>query len=474
MKEELLQILVKRAILIPSCEPYGAVAGFYDYGPIGALLKRKLQELWRETFLRQNGWLEVETSHILPHAVLKASGHADSFSDPVVACKKCKATFREDEVSGRKNCPRCGAAEGFEGKGSFNLMFKTSIGPLEGSAAYCRPETAQGIFLDFPRIFKTYGGKLPMAIGQVGRSYRNEISPRQGLIRMREFSQMEIEYFFSPKEPKMPQFAEVADEKISIKGDNSKKGGETTEMSAREAVEKGIIENEMLAYFMAKQTQFYLSLGIPFGKFWFRKLAKEEMPHYSKGNFDLECETSYGIIETVGNAYRTDFDLSVHAAGSKSDMSVFSEETKEKIMPHVVEPSMGADRTIWCVLEHTFRKASKEKEWDWFDFPPSIAPYTVAVFPLMKKDGLDAKALEIANALRAEFDATYSESGSIGRRYARADEVGTPYCVTVDYDTLKDDTVTVRFRNDGKQARFGVSSLARELREFARNGRTSL
>jgi glycyl-tRNA synthetase len=474
MKEELLQILVKRAFLIPSCEPYGNLAGFYDYGPVGCLLKRKLQRLWRHIFLRENGWLEVETSHILPHAVLKASGHADSFTDPMVVCKKCKAAFREDEATGKKNCARCGTADGFEKKGSFNLMFKTSIGPTEGSVAYCRPETAQGIFLDFPRIFKTYGSKLPMAIGQIGHSYRNEISPRQGLIRMREFSQMEIEYFFNPKEQKMPGFEKMADEKIRIKDDHSKKDGAISETSAKEAVGSGLVENEMLAYFMAKQTLFYLSLGIPYEKFWFRKLGADEMPHYSKGNFDLECETSYGVIETVGNAYRTDFDLSSHASASKSDMSVFIEEAKEKIIPHVVEPSMGVDRTIWCVLEHTFRKANSQKEWDWFDFPPAIAPYLVAVFPLMKKDGLDGKAQEIAAKLRGEFDVMYSESGSIGKRYARADEIGTPYCITIDYDTLKDNTVTVRFRNDGKQTRVGVDSLASELHSYLKDSKTAL
>lgn len=509
--DALVDVAIRRSILIPSAEIYGSPAGFFDYGPIGCAIKRKIENLWREEMLVKEGFHEIETSMILPEAVLVASGHAANFKDPIVSCKKCNARFRADhlleenegvrkagkKVEGlpaekltellREHKVACPNDKGeLSDVGYFNMMFKTAIGAGGKRVAYCRPETAQGIFLDFARIVKNYGGKLPIGIGQAGRSFRNEISPRQGLVRMREFSQMELEYFFNPSQQSHPKFGAVKDEKLVFEMED----GAVRELPLSQALSEGIVPNEIMAYCLWKQERLYLACGIPREKMRFRKIPADDTPHYSRGNIDLVVETSYGPIETTGTAYRTDFDLSSHAKHSGADLSVFVDEEKKKVVPHVVEPSMGTDRMLWCVLEHCFREKSAaisegngahspeanraEKEWDWFDFPPAIAPYHAWVFPLMKKDGMDGKAREVEAMLREAGLSVYcQESGSIGKRYARADEAGVPYCITVDYDTLKDDTVTLRFRNDGKQVRMKIDGLAANILSFVKDGKTT-
>ncbi|MEM4633971.1 MAG: glycine--tRNA ligase, partial [Candidatus Anstonellaceae archaeon] len=329
--ERLMDIAIRRAFLIPSSEIYGSPAGFYDYGPVGCSIKKKIEELWRLEMLQKEGFHEIETSIILPHAVLKASGHADNFADPLVSCKSCKGKFRADQLleqneSARKDgvaasgispsqlsellkkynvvCPNCKKPELSE-VGWFNLMFSTNIGPIEGNTAYFRPETAQGIFLDYLRIIRNYGNKLPIGIGQVGKSARNEISPRQGIIRMREFTQMELEYFFDPSDQTHPKFDKIKKEKLRF----AMEGG-ISEIEIGKAVESGLIANQIMAYLLWKQKIIYTAAGIPQEKFAFRKMPKEETPHYSLGNVDMEVETSYGTIETAGTAYRTDYDLS--------------------------------------------------------------------------------------------------------------------------------------------------------------------
>jgi len=247
------------------------------------------------------------------------------------------------------------------------------------------------------------------------------------------------------------------------------------EATLREIVKKKWATDEIMAYFLLKQWDFYRSLNIPEEKMWFRVLEQGEVPHYSMGNVDMEVDTSYGVIETTGNAYRTDFDLSAHAKESGKDMGVHVEGKKGKIIPHVFELSMGVDRLFFVLLESCYRPKNEEKDWEWFDFPPAIAPYDACVFPLMKKDGLAEKAQEVAGMLRdAGLDGFYYASGSIGKRYARADEIGVPYAITIDYDTLEGDTVTVRFRNDGKQERLKIQELAAKIREFKKEGKVSL
>jgi len=480
LHEKIFDLSLKRSIFYPSNEPYGAVAGFYDYGPVGVLLKQKIERLWTKSFIKERGYLEVESSIITPEPVLKASGHVDEFGDPIVECEKCKIRIRADSfiadniddfkwdgkletldktIKEKKlKCPKC------EGKLTqahmFNLMFKTGVG-ADRIPAYSRPETAQGIFTSFPRLYKNHGTKLPMAVGQVGKSFRNEISPRKGLDRMREFTQMELEYFFSPSESGIEGFDKIPDEKMRFMIDDK-----IVTKTAGESVKEKIASNEIFAFFLWKEWEFYRMVGISEPKMYFRVLREDETPHYSKRNIDMEVQTSFGIIETIGNAYRTDFDLSQHAKLSGQDFSVFVEAEKKKIVPHVFEVSMGVDRLILCMLEHCFREATKEKDWEWFDFPPVVAPYDVAVYPLMKKDGMAEKAREISGVLREEFDVFYRDSGSIGRRYARGDEIGVLTSVTIDYDTLKDGTVTLRYRNTGEQIRITVPQITEVINRF--------
>ncbi len=507
LHERIFELALTRSFFIPSNEPYGAVSGFYDYGPVGKLMKSRIEATWKQMFLKEEGFHEVETSIITPEIVLQASGHAANFADPVVECTSCRTRLRGDtlieerlkdkavEGHGAKwdgkldtidrvikehgiQCPKCKGA--FGPAFMFNLMFRTGIGG-EQAVAYSRPETAQGIFTAFPRLFRNHGAKLPLGVGQVGKSFRNEISPRKGLVRMREFTQMELEFFFDPAEQGYPALAGVAEEKMRFQR------GEGTEMrAASELVAQGIAANEIMAYFLARQWQFYRKLGIRETEMWLRVLPKAEVPHYSKGNVDMEVQTSYGNIETIGNAYRTDFDLSAHAKYSKKDFSVFVEARKQKLVPHVFEVSMGVDRLFFCIMEHCFREKDEKdaktgnwklgtaKEWEWFDFPPVVAPYQVAVFPLMKKDGLAEKADELASMLVREFDVFHQEGGSIGKRYARADEIGCPYALTVDYDTLKDGTVTIRYRNDGKQERIKIQDCAAIVRKNISDARVTL
>lgn len=490
LHERILELALTRSFFFPSNEPYGGTAGFYEYGPVGVLIKHKIETLWRTMFIKSEGFHEVETSIVTPEAVLDASGHLSSFADPVIECSKCHTRIRADTLVEEKHyrehgerwdgklesldkvveekkltCPKC---KGSFGKAfMFNLMFKTGIGG-DKDPAYNRPETAQGIFTSFQRLFKNHGTKLPLAAGQVGRSFRNEISPRQGLVRMREFTQMELEYFFDPERPGYEGFGKVADKKMRMKI-----AEEIVEMTAKETVEKKQSANEIMSYFLAKQWEFYKMIGIDENRMHLRVLGMAEVPHYSKGNIDMEVETSFGWIETIGNAYRTDYDLSQHAKKSGKDMSVFVDG--RKIVPHVFEVSMGVDRLFLALLEHCYRPKTEEKDWEWFDFPPLVAPYHAAVFPLMKKDGLAEKAVEVTEMLRSRgLDVTYRESGSIGRRYARSDEIGLPYAITVDHDTLKDNTVTIRYRNDGKQERIKVEDLEKTIRENIGKGRVTL
>lgn len=496
LHEKIMDIALKRAILIPSNELYLPTAGFYDYGPVGVGIRRKIIREWRKAFIAKEGNHEVETSLILPEIVLKASGHVGHFADPLVECEKCKKQFRADHLLEDKGrigthgmnlsdmtkiigemkiaCPECGGKLS-EAK-PFNLMFKTNIGASEGNPGYARPETAQGIFLAFPRIFRYAGSKLPLGIAQIGKSFRNEISPRQGLIRMREFTQMELEYFFDPEKNEHSKFDKMKNTKMRLylRDEQTNNTEKSIDMTAGEAVSKKIIPNQTMAYYMALTQLFYESMGIPFDSMRFRQMREDEMPHYSKANFDIEVNLSYGWIETVGVAYRTDFDLKSHGEMSKKDVSVFLEIEKKKLIPHVIEPSFGVDRLFWSILEVSYRKDGT-REWEWLALPPRIAPYEVAVLPLMKKDGMSEKAQEIAEKLRAKgLDVLYDESGSIGKRYARADEVGIPYCVTIDYDTLKQETVTVRFRDDGKQDRVETGELSRYIWKCVEENRASV
>jgi len=471
-------IISRRGIYYPAFGIYNEVAGFYDYGPIGLRIKRNIEALWRSTFVDQLGALEIETTSILPEIVLKASGHLASFTDPIVKCKVCGTPYRADklleefynskgdeksanEVSKLRmedierrlkehniKCAKCGGE--LSTVESFNLLFKAPIGPLGSETGYLRPETAQGMFLDFKPLFKTYGMKLPSCIAQVGKAYRNEISPRQQLIRMREFSQMEIEMFFDPSE-ELHGIGSIDIEavlKTRINFYSAEK--KTEEKTLGELLESGKLPNRHFAVLLYLEQTVVRAMGFDNSITRFAEIPKEEAPHYSKGNVDLEIKTSYGFIEVAGTAYRTDYDLSAHSKESGSEISVVSGD--KKIIPHVVEASMGLDRLLFALLDNSV--ADDNRGWKWLRIPERVAPYEYAVFPLQKDEKLMAKAREIVRLLgEKRVSCYYSDSGSIGKRYAKADEIGVPRCITVDFQSIEDDTFTIRDRDTAKQVR---------------------
>ncbi len=477
--QDIQTVCLTRGIIFPTAEIYSGMSGFFDFGPVGTLLRQKFVNYWREEFVKSHdNVFEIDGSTVLPEKVLQASGHLDSFVDPIAQCKKCKSIHRADHliedamdefVEGKSpeelteiikkskiKCPSC--------KGDlmdvrvFNLMLKTEVSPTGGQTGYLRPETAQNIFTAFNRVFRTTRSKLPMGIAQVGHSFRNEISPRNFVVRVREFSQMEVEMFIDPREKSCPFWDEVKDVEINlVTRESQQKDGKMVKIKVGKAVEKGIVPHQWLGYYLGKQFQFYRSLGLPEDVLRFRHMLPEETPHYSKGNFDLEIKFDFGWKETVGNAYRGDHDLKNHMKHANVNLEVQTEDGK--VLPHVIEPSFGIERTIAGILLHTYIE-DKERGWDWFKFPAKIAPYIAGVFPLVRKDGLPEKAQDVIEDLKKDgFEVFYDQSGSIGKRYARADEIGTPFAITIDYDTLKDNTVTIRNRDSTKQIRVHVKDL---------------
>jgi glycyl-tRNA synthetase len=490
--EELANMAVRRAIIIPAFDIYGEIGGFYDYGPIGTRIKHNIEHVWRDFFIDGMGNLEIETTIIAPQPVFEASGHLKSFTDPIAICEKCHSTYRADklleeyyEKNGRHEdaqalkrasisdiekmlgesglkCEKCGNK--LSKVSSFNLMLKTEIGPLGATIGYLRPETAQGIFMDFKRIFNTYGLKLPIGIGQIGKVFRNEISPRRMLIRLREFSQMELEYFFDPEEDFSAINGEQIDDsflekkinfltrEMQINGNEKYK-----QMSIKECMESAAIPNKLFAFLVAKESEFLDKLGFPPDSIRFRQALADELPHYSKGNVDVEVIVGDSFEEIIGNAYRTDFDLKNHAEHSGTDLAIMS--NNKKVLPHVVEISFGIDRIFWSLLYNSMFN-DRERGWSIMLLSKIVAPYTVSVFPLQKDDKLVEKASQIYKGLKAKgVNCTFSASGSIGKRYAKADELGIPYAVTIDYQTLEDNTVTIRDIKDAKQVRKSASEL---------------
>jgi glycyl-tRNA synthetase len=364
-------------------------------------------------------------------------------------------------------CPDCGGELGevFD----FNSMFKTAIGPGSKRVGYLRPETAQGIFIDFKRLYRHARGKLPLGVIQIGKGYRNEISPRQGMIRLREFTMAEAEVFFDPEDPHHPKFSTIAQESLRLWLAKDQAAGREalTEVTAREAADRKLVANELMAYYLALTKRFLLELGIPSDAIRFREQTPGQRAHYSRETWDGEVRTErFGWVEVMGLAYRTDYDLSGHTKFSGEDLSIFLEDKQKKVVCHVVEPSYGIDRPFYCVLEHSYVSEEKRR---YLRLKKELAPIEVGVFPLLTRNGLPEKAREVEEMLRARrFMIDYDEAGSIGRRYMRADEIGTPYCVTVDHQTLEDNTVTVRNRDTTKQVRVKIQELPEVLRSLLR------
>jgi glycyl-tRNA synthetase len=442
LMEKIVSLCKRRGFIFQSSEIYGGLNGAWDYGPLGVELKRNLKNYWWHVTVHERDDVVGMDGSILTHpAVLKASGHVEGFSDPMTDCRTCKAHLRTDQVvekKGVKQCPNCGGKD-LTAPRQFNLMFETHVGAAteETSIAYLRPETAQSIFVQFKNILEVSRKKLPFGIAQIGKAFRNEINPRNFTFRSREFEQMELEYFCR--------------------------------------AEQGM---ELLEYWKEERLRFYKNIGIPRGKLHVLTVPDKERAFYSKGTYDIEYDFPFGRQELEGVAYRTDYDLSQHQKASGKPLEYFDEETRQRFVPHVVEPSAGVDRTVLALICEAYSEDQAPDEKGKMEtrivlrFHPRMAPIKCAVFPLLKnKEPLVMKAKEIVSLLRPHMTVFYDESGAIGRRYRRQDEIGTPFGVTVDFETLgeKDaaprDTVTLRDRDSMKQERVAIQDLPGILRD---------
>jgi glycyl-tRNA synthetase len=555
------ELAKRRGFFWSSFEIYGGTGGFVTYGPLGTRLKQNVEARLRELFVKKIGIFEMESSVIAPSKVFEASGHVDHFKEPMVECQKCNTRFRADHLLEEKGisskeaekmsldeiaqeitaheivCPDCKGAFGKLQR--YLTMFETTIGPYNGAVGYGRPEAAQNIFVEFNRLFNISREKLPFGAIQIGHALRNEISPRQGLIRLREFTISDLEFFFDPEDQSCKFIQDVENETLPILlGETRLKECETvTLFTVREALDKKIILCEWQAFFMAMAKRLLVELGVPMEQQRFIEKLAWEKAHYSTQSFDQEVLVDrWGWVEVSGHAYRTDYDLNCHMKASGVDLRVYKEylvpvekeelavkpvmakfgpafkgeaskvaaelakipsdqviaamdkdsyvmvgdykvfkehveigtqktvERGTRFVPHVVEPSFGCDRLFYVALEYAYRVKDDRAI---LSFPRCITPIQVGIYPLMGKDGLDTKALELQRELtQAGFMTDYDEAGSIGRRYARADEAGVALGITIDYDTLTDDTVTIRDRDSWQQVRTPIKALPERLHQY--------
>lgn len=476
-------VIKRRGFLWKSSEIYGGLSGFYDYGHLGTLMKEKFEKLWKNYFLGLHpNFFEISPSMIMHEKVFRASGHLEHFTDPIAKCQKCEFFERADQILEKElnekfegkskeeltelikkhgiRCPKCGGP--LSEVSELNLMFPVDIGAFNKIRGYLRPETAQGSYLNFSREFNALRKKLPLGLAVVDRAFRNEISPRQGVYRMREFIQAELQIFIDPDEVgKHEKWEDVKDYKLRLLPASSRE--EILDLTCDEIVKKLELP-KFYVYHMAQIQKFYLDiLGYPKERVRFFELNREERAFYNKlhWDFELDLESFNGFGEVAAIHYRTDYDLSSHEKLSKESQEVFFNE--KRFVPHVIEVTFGIDRNLYALL--TFFYDEREDK-PVMRLPPATAPFDCAIFPLVKKAGLPEKAYEIYQSLRKHFTCFYDDSGSIGRRYARQDEIGTPLCITIDHDTKEDNTVTVRDRDTTRQVRAKVSDLKGKLEEF--------
>jgi len=478
--DKIAEIASTRGFFWPTAEIYpDKLAGFFEYGPNGLALKNNILKVWREELLEKENMLEIDGCQILPTSVFQASGHLKNFNDPLVSCSKCGFKTRADrliqEITGKeipeklsnenydellkKNkivCPKCGSY--FKKTETWNMMLKTGVG-AELKEAYFRPETCQSIFVNFPRIFKTSRLKLPFGIAQTGKVFRNEIAPRQGLIREREINQMEIEVFFNPEKEDDFDLSEFKKETLPLHINEK-----LVKISPEDGVKKKTIKSKLIAYYLTRLKQFYLKLGIPEDKMRFRYVPEEDRPFYSKETWDFEVQISTGWLELCACNHRGDYDLSGHQKVSKQSFEVVDESVQKKILPNIFELSAGVDRALYAILELTYKEESQNDR-TIFSFNEKLAPIQVAIFPLVDKEGMPELSKKVYAMLKPQFKCFYDESGSIGRRYRRQDEIGTPFCLTIDGQSIKDNTVTLRERDSMKQIRIKIDDLIKELRK---------
>lgn len=480
--QELAVFCKKKGFIYPSSEIYGGLAGFYDYGHLGTLLKQKFENAWRDYFLGlSRNYVEIDTAQIMPENVFKASGHLENFSDPIINCSNCGFSERADhfiqvalkqKVEGfspqeltallEKNhlaCPKCKAK--FQPIKVFNMMFPLQLGVGTVQRAFLRPETAQSPYVNFKLQYELQRKKLPLGLALIGKAFRNEISPRNLTLRQREFTQAELQIFFNPHTiKKHPDFASVKNYQLRVLLEEDRKKMQPVERTAQELVKKGL--PEFYVYHLAVIQKFYFDiLKVPFKKFRFYQLDDKEKAFYNKYHFDLEVELAdYGFTEVGGLHYRTDHDLSGHQKVSQQSMEVLDEETGERFLPHILELSFGVDRNVYALLDAAYDD-NKQRGNIILHLPEAFTPYFCAVFPLVKnKEEIVAKAEEVAAILQKHrFKPLYDEAASIGRRYARADEIGVKYCITIDFESLVDQAVTVRDRETTEQKRVHLSTL---------------
>ena len=425
--DQIVNLCKRRGFVYPSAEIYGGFRSSYDYGPLGSLMLRNVRESWIRTMVQKRDDVVLIDAAILgPPQVFEASGHLANFSDPLVDCKTCKQRFREDHLEDKSVCPNCAAKDSLTDARAFNLMFKTFAGPVEGSGAevYLRPETAQGMFVNFANVLQTSRKKPPFGIAQVGKSFRNEITPGNFIFRTREFEQMELEFFVPPAEG--PKWYE---------------------------------------YWCNARLQWYVDLGIPLEILRLRPHDADELSHYSAGTADVEFAYPWGWGELEGIAQRTNFDLNQHATHSGQKLDYFDQSTNERYVPFVIEPAAGVNRAMAAFLLAAYEEDEIGGEVRTvLRLHPRLAPYKVAILPLSKKDTLTPLAREIFESLGERYMVDYDDTQSIGKRYRRQDEIGTPLCITVDFDSLEDGSVTIRDRDTTDQVRVPISDLENQVR----------
>jgi glycyl-tRNA synthetase len=426
--EQVVNLCKRRGFVFPSAEIYGGFRSTYDYGPVGVLMLRNVKEAWWRAMVQlRDDIVGLDAAILSPPAVWRASGHLESFTDPLVDCRNCKERFRLDQLEDPDTCPNCGKHGTFTEARQFNLMFKTHAGPVEdeGSVAYLRPETAQGMFVDFKAVMETSRKRPPFGIAQIGKAFRNEITPGNFIFRTREFELMEVEYFVPPGEG--PKWFE---------------------------------------HWCAERLRWFVELGIPEDDLRLRPHDPEELSHYSSGTSDVEYRYPWGWGELEGIAQRTDFDLKRHAEASGEKLEYFDQASGERYVPHVVEPAAGATRSMMAFLLAAYDEDEVNGEQRTvLRLHHRLAPYQVAVLPLSRKEPLPELAREVLHSLQPHAMCDYDETQAIGRRYRRQDEIGTPYCVTVDFDSVDDRAVTIRERDSLKQVRVPIDALVGELHD---------
>ena len=428
--DKIVSLCKRRGFIFPSSDIYGGINACYDYGPLGVELKNNIKSLWWRSMVHEREDIVGLDAAILMHPrIWEASGHVSSFSDPLVDCRNCKQRFREDDIDPEKlekgQCPRCGSKEALTEARQFNLMFKTHMGAIEEEASviYLRPETAQGIYVNYKNVLDSSRQKIPFGIAQIGKAFRNEITPGNFIFRTREFEQMEMQYFVKPGD----------DEAVF-----------TTWKEAR--------------------MEWYLKLGVRKEKLRFEEHGPDALAHYAKAAFDIEYEFPIGWKELEGIQNRTDFDLSRHQEWSGKDLTYFDDASRERFLPYIIETSAGVDRTLLVCLVDAYEEEELEKEKRTvLHLDPKIAPVKAAVFPLVNRDNMPEFARKVYLELKRSYHVFYDASGAVGRRYRRQDEAGTPFCITIDSQTLEDETVTIRDRDSMEQDRVKAGALTNEL-----------